>query len=414
MKEIPVALPLLGEEEAKAARDVILSGWVTQGPKVVEFENAFLDYTGALCACAVSSCTAALHLALVSVGVRPGDVVITVSHSFIATANSIRHCQAEPVFVDIDSSNFNMDPNALSITLSADFEEREGFLWYKDVDRIATPKSPLFGMVKPKGRLGALLVVHQVGVPADLPNLISIARQYNIPVVEDAACAIGSEISVDNFKSWEKIGKPHGDVACFSFHPRKVITTGDGGMLTTNNDKYDRQFRLLRQHGMSVPDAVRHRSAEIVFEDYYLSGYNYRMTDIQAAIGIEQLKRLPDLIEKRRHIAHLYMTEFSATPELELPRELSFARTNWQSFVIRLKGKLRQKNIMQDLRKMGISTRRGIMCAHLELPYKDGWPKGCLPESEAARDTCIILPLYPQMEDIDAKVVINAVFGVIK
>jgi len=414
MKQIPVALPLLGEEEAKAARDVIISGWVTQGPKVIEFEGAFAAYTGAHYACAVSSCTAALHLALLAVGIRPGDVVITVSHSFIATANSIRHCQAEPVFVDIDRSTLNMDPNILSRTLSADFEEKEGSLWYKDVDRIATPESPLFGLAKPRGRLGALLVVHQVGMPVDLPKLLSIARLHNIPVVEDAACAIGSEISIDNCKTWEKIGKPRGAVACFSFHPRKVITTGDGGMLTTNNKKYDRQFRLLRQHGMSIPDAVRHKTTDVIFEDYCLSGYNYRMTDIQAAVGVEQLRRLSDIIEKRRRIAHLYMAAFSATPELDLPHESFFARTNWQSFIVRLKGKLRQKKVMQDLQEMGISTRRGIMCAHLEPPYKAGWPKGSLPESEAARDTGIILPLYPQMKDEVVGVVIKGVFDAIK
>nr|NJM00989.1 DegT/DnrJ/EryC1/StrS family aminotransferase [Desulfobacula sp.] len=411
MKRIPIALPLLGEEEAKAARDVILSGWVTQGPKVNEFEEAFASYTGARFACAVSNCTTALHLALLAVGVRPGDVVITVSHSFIATANSIRHCQAEPIFVDIDRSTFNMDPDILSGTLSADFEEKEGSLWYKYVDRIATPESPLFSQVKSKGRLGALLVVHQVGMPADLPKILSLARLYNIPVVEDAACAIGSEISIDNCKTWEKIGKPRGDVACFSFHPRKVITTGDGGMLTTNNQKYDRQFRLMRQHGMSIPDAVRHKSTEVIFEDYCVTGYNYRMTDIQAAIGIEQLKRLPDIIKKRRRIAQLYMEAFSTALEFELPHESSFARTNWQSFIVRLKGNLRQKKVMQNLQEMGINTRRGIMCAHLEPPYKASWPQGSLPESEAARDTGIILPLYPQMENEDVEVVVKKVIN---
>ena len=269
---IPVARPWLGEAEAEAASRPILAGWVTQGPEVAAFEREFAAYVGAEHACAVSNCTTALHLALRAAGVGPGDEVITVSHSFIATANSIRYCGAIPVFVDIQPETFNLDPA-----------------------RIAEVIGP---------RTRAILCVHQMGMPCDLQAILAIARRHDLPVIEDAACAVGSEILWDG--RWEKIGKPHGDVACFSFHPRKLLTTGDGGMITTNNSEWDAKFRLWRQHSMGVPDTVRHRAGQVIFEDYAELGYNYRMTDIQAAVGREQLKRLPAMVDRRREQAQRY------------------------------------------------------------------------------------------------------------
>ena len=246
---IPVARPLLGQEEVSAAGRAILSGWVTQGPEVAAFEREFAAYVGAPHACAVSSCTTALHLALLAVGVRPGDEVITVSHSYIATANSIRYGAARPVFVDIDPATFNIDPRKIGPAIS--------------------------------DRTRAILCVHQMGMPCDMRTILDLARQRGLPVVEDAACAIGSELLWQS--QWDKIGKPHGNIACFSFHPRKLLTTGDGGMLTTADAEIDRKFRLWRQHGMSMPDTVRHSSREVVFESYPELGFNYRLTDIQAA-----------------------------------------------------------------------------------------------------------------------------------
>jgi perosamine synthetase len=214
-------------------------------------------------------------------------------------------------------------------------------------------------------------------------------------VVEDAACAIGSEILWNG--RWEKIGRPHGDVACFSFHPRKVISTGDGGMITTANADWDRQFHLLRQHAMSVPDTVRHGASQVIFEAYPSLGYNYRMTDIQAAVGREQLRRVPDIVARRRLLADRYALLLDATPGLGLPAEPEWARSNWQSYCVRLPAGCSQRRVMQAMLDAGVSTRRGIMCSHREEAYRSFEPRHPLPRSEAAQDECILLPLYPQM-----------------
>ncbi|PMB04904.1 aminotransferase DegT [Fischerella thermalis CCMEE 5273] len=378
LQSIPIAKPWMGESEAEAARRAIMSGWVTQGPEVSAFEQDFAAYVGAKYACAVSNCTTALHLALLAVGVQPGDEVITVSHSYIATANSIRYCGAIPVFVDIEPQTYNINPMLIEDVIS--------------------------------DRTRAILIVHQMGMPCDLKAILDIARSHNLPVIEDAACAIGSEILWDG--QWEKIGKPHGDIACFSFHPRKVITTGDGGMLTTNNPEWDKQFRLWRQHGMSVPDTVRHGAKQVIFESYPMLGYNYRMTDIQAAVGREQLKRLPEIVERRRYLAQRYQEMLADVPGLKLPTEPAWAKSNWQSYCVRLPQKSDQRQVMQTMLDAGISTRRGIMCAHREVAYEqETWSCGSeketcdcrkgtcdrLCESEQAQDHTVLLPLFHQM-----------------
>jgi dTDP-4-amino-4,6-dideoxygalactose transaminase len=371
---IPIIKPLMDEREAAAARRVILSGWVTQGPEVAAFEHEFADFVGAAHAVAVSSCTTALHLALLAAGVRPGDEVVTVSHSYIATANAVRYCGATPVFVDVEPDTFNIDPARIE------------------------------GAVTPRTR--AILCVHQMGMPCDLAAIVPIARRHAVRVVEDAACASGSEVRWDG--RWEKIGRPHGDIACFSFHPRKVMSTGDGGMITTNDADWDAQCRLLRQHGMSVPDTVRHGASQVIFESYPVVGFNYRLTDIQAAVGREQLKRLPEVVEMRRALAERYRTLLSGIRGLRLPREPEWARSNWQSYCVRLPEGCDQRAVMQHMLDREIATRRGVMCTHREPSYEGSAAPGALPHSEQAQEHCIILPLYPQMTRDDQQQVADA------
>jgi dTDP-4-amino-4,6-dideoxygalactose transaminase len=304
--------------------------------------------------------------------------VITVSHSYIATVNSIRHCGAVPVFLDIEPANFNLDPRG---------------------QRLLDALSP---------RTKAFLVVHQIGMPCDLRSILDFARPRGIPVIEDAACAIGSEILWDG--RWEKIGRPHGDAACFSFHPRKLVSTGDGGMITTSNAAWDEKFRLWRQHGMSVPDTVRHGSKQVVFEQYTEVGFNYRLTDVQAAMGREQLKRLPAMIARRREQAARYGVLLAGVPGLVLPAEPAWARSNWQSYGVRLPMRKDQRAVMQALLDAGISTRRGVMCAHREPAYaKAPWrAAGSLVESERAQDEIVILPLFHEMTESEQDQVVLA------
>ncbi len=389
---IPVARPEHDEREAEAVRRVLATGWWTQGPEVEAFEREFAAFVGAPHACAVSSGTTALHLALLVAGVEPGDEVITVSHSFIATASAIRYCRATPVFVDIEPETFNIDPFRIKATITE--------------------------------RTRAIVCVHQVGMPCNLAALLPLARCHGLVLIEDAACAAGSEICYDG--QWQKIGRPHGDLACFSFHPRKVLSTGDGGMITTTNRDWDARLRRLRHHGMSVAAHTRHIAAEVICEGYNELGYNFRLTDIQAAIGRVQLGKLPDIVARRRQLAARYRLLLGGQEKLTLPQEPDWARSNWQSYGVRLAPTIDQRATMQALLDHGIATRRGIMNAHREPAYTRGtWSCGTtcshcpdhtcqrLKESEEAQDHVILLPLFASLTDADQDQVARALIKIL-
>ena len=376
MPTIPIARPTMGREEIDAAARCLTSGWLTQGPEVAAFEREFAAAVGAPHACAVANCTAALHLALLVAGVGDGDEVVTASHSFIATANAVRYLGAVPVFADVEPGGYNLDPASIEAAIGP--------------------------------RTRAILCVHQIGMPCDIARIVEIGRRHGIPVVEDAACAIGSEILWDG--AWQRIGRPHGDIACFSFHPRKVITTGDGGMITTAHADWDRRLRLLRQHGMSVSDTVRHGSSRVIQERYEIVGYNYRLTDLQAAVGRAQLARLDAIVARRRALAARYQAAFAGMSGMMPPSEPWWARSNWQSFPVWLPDAALQPVVMQELLDAGIATRRGVMCAHRQVAYPRGsWhaPSG-LRHSETAEDHIVLMPLYHEMTDAEQETVIAA------
>ena len=368
---MPIALPKLGDSEIAAVSRVLRSGWITQGPEVAAFESEFGQTCHAPEAVAVSNCTTALQLVMYALGIGSGDEVITVSHSFIATANAIVNCGAYPIFVDIDREDFNMSPAAIEAAITR--------------------------------RTKAIIAVHQLGMPCRLAEIAAIAKRHNLALIEDAACAIGSELLVGN--RWQRIGAPMGIVSCFSFHPRKLLTTGDGGMITTFDRDLADRLRRLRQHGMSVNDRQRHMSKTVIVEQYDEIGFNYRLTDLQAAIGREQLKRLPSLIAERRGLVELYHQALQHIPDLIVAKDRNDTRTNWQSFYVVLPEGIDQLTVMQYLLEADISTRRGVMCAHLEPAYSgdvfDNSKRQPLTNSEYARNHSILLPLFPNMKEVD-------------
>ena len=364
--KVPLAKPYLDKEDAQNAYDTILTGWVTQGPRVHEFEEKFAQYVGSKYAVALSNCTTALHLAMIVAGVKEGDEVICPSMSYVATANSIRYVGAKVVFAEVNPITYNIDIN--------------------DVRNKITSKTK------------AILIVHQIGMPADIDAFKDLCKEKNLILIEDAACAAGSAYKGN------KIGS-HSDLVCFSFHPRKVITTGDGGMITTNNEAYKDRIKLLRQHAMSINDRIRHESDKVIFEDHIELGYNYRMTDIQAAVGIKQLEKLDMIVAERRKIAFKYNEAFKNIDCIRLPIEEDGYYSNYQSYSIYLKPecKISRNDLMQALLDVGIATRRGITTAHRETAYKTYQTSYNLPISEDASDRSIVIPLFYPMsiDEID-------------
>jgi perosamine synthetase len=372
-RTIPIARPYVGREEEEAVVQSLRSGWLSQGPRVLEFEKQFAEFVGAKHAIAVSSCTTALHLAFIGANLGPGDEVLCPSLSFIATANSIRYVGATPIFVDIDPVTFNLDPKKIEAAITS--------------------------------RTKAILAVHQIGLPAAMDEINEIARRRNLLVIEDAACAIGSV-----YKD-QRIGAPHSLMACFSFHPRKILTTGEGGMITTFDEKLATRIRQLRQHAMGTSDLARHTSQKVVLETYDEVGYNFRMTDMQASVGLVQLGRVPGFIERRRKFAARYTQALNNLRWLIPPSEPAGYQHNFQSYMARLTkdAPISRDDLMQQLLDRGISTRRGIMASHREAPYRNVRWDNELSETNSATDECIILPLFHQMTEEDQEFVITSI-----
>ena len=368
---IPVMRPWLGAEEAAAAAEAVSSGWVAQGPRVAEFEEAFASAIGVGYAVAVSSCTAALHLALIAAGIGPGDEVVVPSLSFIATANAARYVGAVPVFADVDETTQNLTPATVEPYLNP--------------------------------RTRAVILVDQAGVPADLDAMHDLCGPRGITVVEDAACAVGSVYR----------GRPAGagaKIAAFSFHPRKLLTTGEGGMLVTPDHDVAARLRRLREHGMDLSAAARHASRQPVIEHYMELGFNFRMTDIQAAVGLVQLGKLDQLITRRRLLAQRYQQLLADIPGIRTITDPAYGTTNYQSFWVRLPDDFpsSRDELLQQLARAGVSARRGIMAAHLEPAY-DGFTQDPLPVTERLTAQTLILPLFHELTESEQDIVVSVI-----
>ncbi len=367
----PIAFsrPCFGDAEAEAAAAVVRSGWVVGGPRLAEFERRFARLCGADHAIGVSSWTTGAFLVLHAWGIGPGDEVIVPSLTFIASVNVIRHVRATPVFAEIDPATYNIDPT--------------------DAARRIT------------GRTRVIMPVDQLGLPCDIDAIAALARRHGLRVLDDAACAFGS------FNKGRPVGAL-ADVTVFSLHARKVVTTAEGGMIATDDAELAEHLRRLRHQGMSLSDYARHAGPPTRFESYPEIGYNHRITDIQAAIGLAQLDRLDYLLERRHAVATRYGAYLSGHPALIAPHVPPWLTHNWQSYQVRLRehAGLSRNAVMDRLFEMGIPTRRGVMASHLEPPYRRDAP--FLPLTQSTAAATLQLPMHPELMPEHQDRVLNA------
>lgn len=381
-KVVAISSPFTGEEEWQALLEPLMQGWLTQGPKVAAFEQTFAQRHHIQYAIATTSCTTALHLAVLAIGLKPGDTVLVPSFTWIATANVVEYCGGVPVFVDSNPATYNIDPQDLKAKLDLCIANRK------------TPK--------------AIIAVHLFGLCADMDPILDIARQYNIKVIEDAACAVGSMYK-------ERHAGSIGDIGCFSFHPRKIITTGEGGMCTTNSKEYAELMSCLRNHGASLSEEQRHNSNKpYLMADFNQLGFNYRMTDLQGAVGLVQLSKLDRLIQERRKWAEYYQRELASIDWLTVPFVPENCYHSWQAYVCRVDqnqlGKKRNE-VMEYLYNKGISTRPGTHAIH-RLEYyakKYNVRPETLSIASQLYNTTIALPLHNRMNQDDYQRVIDVI-----
>ena len=383
--KVPIIKPYFGEEEKEAVISTLESGWIVQGPKVAEFERMVCEYTGARFAKATTSCTTALHLALIACGIRPGDEVLMPSFTYIASANAIEYTGAKPVFIDIDPKTFNIDPQKAEEYLEESIHKHN----------------------KVKG----IMPVHLFGLPADMDPIMELSQKYNLLLVEDAACALGTLYG-------GKHAATFGDAGCFSFHPRKSITTGEGGMVLTNNPDVAKAVEAMRNHGATVSDAARHHGGGFLLPEFNMLGYNYRMTDLQGAIGVEQLKKFDFIIERRIEKAQRYYRELQTVEWLEPPYVPSGCKHAYQSFVTLVRGRKGQgldklnrfrNEVMARLEEQGVTTRQGTHAVHTLGYYRTRYNLRDYdyPNSLMADRLSLTLPLYPHMTDEEQEYVIK-------